>query len=502
MRILRFKPRDLAAFAAGAATVLAFAPFSQGYVAIAGLAVLFLLWDGETDPRSAFRTGWLWGLGLLGFGVFWLHVSIDQFGSVGTVTAVVITLIFIALMALYFGLAGGLLVRFSPHPSFFRLVLLVPAVWVLGEWVRGWFLTGFPWLLMGYAPIDLPLAGFAPVTGVYGLSWGMALTAAVLVAMYRYRSGMAAAAMVVVLLLWGGGYLLRGMAWSVQQGPPLKVSLMQGDIPQHKKWDRAQLVPTLETYLGMTMAHWDSDLVIWPETAVPAFLDQVEENFIKPLAKAAREHDTLMLFGVPVYDTKTGAYYNAMLGLGRQGRDLYYKRHLVPFGEFLPMRWLLAPLHPYIAVPMADFSSGKPTKPLVRLDSLQAGVSICYEDAFGNEVIRALPEADFLVNASNDAWFGDSLAPYQHLEIARMRALETGRYLLRATNTGISAVIDPKGKVVGSIPFYKRGVLTREIHAMRGYSPYAQWGNTPVILAVFSMAIGGVWLGRRRSVGR
>ena len=478
-------------------TTLAFAPFSQGYVAVAGLTVLFLLWDGDTDPRSAFRTGWVWGLGLLGFGVFWLHVSIDQFGSVGTVTAIIITLIFIALMALFYALVGGLTTRLMPQPSIVRLILLLPALWVLGEWVRGWFLTGFPWLLMGYSSIDLPLAGFAPVTGVYGLSWFMAFSAAALAALYRHRGKASGAAVLAAMLLWGGGYLLQDHPWTTAKGGMLKVSLMQGNIAQERKWDREQLIPTLENYLGMTVEHWDSDLVIWPETALPAFLDQVEENFVKPLEEAAREHDTRMLIGVPVYDLESERYYNAMLAIGKQGRDLYFKRHLVPFGEFLPMRWLLAPLHPYIAVPMADFSPGEPTKPVVRLDDLQAGVSICYEDAFGNEVIEALPEAGFLVNASNDAWFGDSLAPYQHLEMARMRALETGRYLLRATNTGISAVIGPKGEVQGTIPFYERGVLTHEIHVMSGYPPYARWGNTPVVV-VMVLLTGAAWVARQQ----
>lgn len=487
---------SLVAFAAGALMVLAFAPFSYPYVALLSLVILAWQWSGIEQSKTGFRLGWFYGLGLMSFGIFWLRISIDQFGSVGTSVAVVITFVFIIIVALYFALLGWLLVRFT-RPSRARLLVVLPALWVLIEWLKGWVLTGFPWLSLGYSQIDLPLAAYAPLVGVYGVSGLLVFSSALLVSLYQFAGFWRLFALIVLAGIWGGGVWLQSQDWTTPKGDALKVSLVQGNVPQQIKWDREQLMPTLELYSTLTIQHWDSDLILWPETAVPAFLDQVDEPFVKPLAAVARENNTLMLFGVPVYDPDKGSYFNAMVALGEGKRDQYYKRHLVPFGEFLPLRFLLEPLHKYIAVPMDDFSRGDPTKPVVSIGQYKAGVSICYEDAFGDEISQALPEADFLVNASNDAWFGDSLAPYQHLEMARMRALETGRYLLRVTNTGISAIIDAKGRLDKTSPLLEQDVLTGSMQPMYGMTPYARWGNLPVILAVLVMVVIGAIVGRR-----
>ena len=285
--------------------------------------------------------------------------------------------------------------------------------------------------------------------------------------------------------------------WTSPSGAPLKASLVQGNIPQELKWKPEQRNLTLNLYRDLTRAHWSSDLIVWPETAVPAFGSRIEREFLAPLAQEARANDSAVLLGIPVHTPKDGRYYNAMLSLGA-GRDSYFKRHLVPFGEFLPLKPWLQPLFDWMTIPMSDFSAGVQAKPLVTLDGYQAGISICYEDAFGEEVIEALPEAAFLVNASNDAWFGDSLAPHQHLEIARMRAVETGRFLLRSTNTGISAVIDPKGRITGRSAAFVEDVLTREILPLQGMTPYAHIGNYGVVvLALLSILAAMLW---RRTV--
>ncbi|MCB1819623.1 MAG: apolipoprotein N-acyltransferase, partial [Gammaproteobacteria bacterium] len=267
-----------------------------------------------------------------------------------------------------------------------------------------------------------------------------------------------------------------------------RVSLLQGNIPQDQKWRRSMRGPSLQLYLDMTASVPDSRIVIWPETAVPAFATEVETSLLAPLDALLREQGRDLLLGI-VDGSESGDYYNAMLSLGVSGRDRYYKRHLVPFGEYLPFDAWTRPLLDFLQIPMSNFSPGGDGRPLLTLAGQPVGVDICYEDAYGTEVARALPEATLLVNASNDAWFGDSLAPHQHLEIARMRALETGRYLLRATNTGVSAIIDARGQLRGVSPQFERAILSDDVVPLRGTTPFVLWGNVAVVLLAALMLL-------------
>ena len=469
------------AFTAGVMTLFAFAPFSFFPFAILGPALLFLLWLDAT-PAQAFREGWAFGLGLFGFGVFWMHISIDQFGNVGTWLAVLITLLFVATIAGYYGLIGWVGKRFfaSGKPSV-MLLLVFPLLWVLGEWLRGWFLSGFPWLSLGYSQIDSPLAGFAPVLGVYGISLMVVFSAGLLVMAYTDRRINPMIALILALVIWGDGLLLGQIQWSEPSDKPLKVSLVQGNIAQAEKWQRDNLRPTLQLYRDLSREHWGSDVIVWPETAVPAFMHQVDRDYLKPLQQEAHAAKSALLLGIPIWQSEGKRYYNALLALDGE-RDDYAKRHLVPFGEFMPLKGIIGPVLAWINIPMSDFSAGSAERPLLKLGGRDVGVSICYEDAFGEEMIQALPDAEYLVNVSNDAWFGDSLAMPQHLEIARMRALESGRYLLRSTNTGISALIDARGQVVARSPKLERHVLSGEIQPLQGMTPYARFGNWLVVL--------------------
>ncbi len=440
----------------------------------------------------------MFGLGFMGFGVSWLHISIDQFGGVGLPLAIIITLLFIATIALFFGLAGWLGARLCSKNKTTNLLIIFPAIWTLVEWMRGWFLTGFPWLSMGYSQLDTPLQGLAPIVGVFGVSWIVALLAALVAlilrafmdapalqskAMFKPLLGIAG-----IIMIWTVASLLDGHLWTKPAGEPIRATLIQGNIPQEIKWRRDQFRPTIQLYTSLTRANWESDLIIWPETAIPAFYRRVKDDLLDPLEAEAQSHNTDLLVGIAVQGSKDSSYFNAMVSLGKE-RGTYSKRHLVPFGEFLPLKWLLNPLIDFLQIPMSDFSAGDNDKTRLNLAGYPAGISICYEDAFGEEVIQALPEAAFLINASNDAWFGDSLAPHQHLEIARMRALETGRYLLRATNTGISAIIGPKGDIQGLSAAFKRETLTREIIPMQGMTPYVLIGNGGIISALLILLV-------------
>jgi apolipoprotein N-acyltransferase len=481
------------ACASGALLVLGFAPFGWYPLVLIGLLGFLIALNGAS-PRIGFLRGWLFGVGLMGIGVFWIRISLNEFGNMDTWVAHLLTGVFVATMALFYGLTGWLIRRLDRGPAWLVPLLLFPGLYLLSEWLRGWLFTGFPWLSLGYTQIDGPLGGFAPILGVYGVGLLILLSAGLVWGLlprsgrWLGRGRIAAAAALV--LIWGGGMLLKQVSWTVPSGPGFRAAVVQASIPQAMKWDPDQLVSTMEIYWDLTERNLDAELVVWPETAIPDFLHHVRDVLIEPMAARAREEGTEIVLGIPVMELDTGRHFNALLSLGSR-EDLYAKRHLVPFGEFMPFKAWLGPLVDLFEVPMSDFSRGSSERPLLAVGDRLAGVSICYEDAFPAEVSQALPEAEFLINVSNDAWFGDSLAPHQHLEMARMRALENGRYLLRATNTGISAIIDQRGRVLGTIPAFVRGDFATQVQPYAGATPYVRLGNAPAItLAAFMVLLG------------
>jgi apolipoprotein N-acyltransferase len=480
---------DLLAAAAGASLVLAFAPFEWRVLSVLAPAVLLLVWLDST-PGQAFRRGYLFGLAFFGCGVSWVFNSIHVFGEAPAPLAAAITASLVLFIALYPALTGYLVNRYFRASDALTLVLAYPALWSLLEWVRGWFLTGFPWLTLGQAQLDWPLAGVVPILGATGATLVCMISAGLLVfVLVGSRRGFWLAVGGLAALWLTTGVLGR-VDWTYPAGAPLTASLLQGNIAQDEKLRAGQLEPTLRLYRRLTEAHWRSDLIVWPETAVPIWYDEVAASFLEPLAREARRHGTAIITGVFAYDPHAGEAYNSVVRLGAEP-EFYHKRHLVPFGEYLPLRNLLTWMESMIHIPMSDLSAGH-GRPLLRLPvlgDLAVGISICYEDAYGAEVNDALPEATLLVNVSNDAWFGDSLAPHQHLEIARLRALETERWLLRATNTGISAVIDARGQVVARAPQFETRVLTTTVQPRQGVTPFSRWENWAVVAAALLMLL-------------
>ncbi len=329
------------------------------------------------------------------------------------------------------------------------------------------------------------------MAGVYGVSLAVVFSGGLLWVAVRAAGRGRWIALAGLAALWSAGAGLRWVEWTWPTGAPLQASVIQANIQPSMKWDPEALVPVLQAHLELTRERLEgSDLIVWPETAVPAFLDEVRDGLIDPMTRTAREEGTAIVLGIPFRELDTGRYYNGLLSIGAE-EDLYAKRHLVPFGEFMPFNAWLGPLVKLFEVPMSDFSRGAPGESLLKVNGIAVGASICYEDAFPEEVIQALPAAAYLVNVSNDAWFGDSLAPYQHLEIARMRALEAGRPLVRATNTGVSAVIDHQGSVLGSIPLFARAGLTVELQPRAGATPFVAVGNWLAIGLALVMAVAG-----------
>ncbi len=483
-----------AAVGLGVLAVAAFAPFGLWPLAPLSLAGLFLLWR-EARARRAAWTGFLYGLGFMGAGVSWVLVSIAQFGGVGPVLAAIATLGFVALLALFPALSGALAAVVPPR---LRMPLGAPAAWTLGEALRGGVLTGFPWLSLGYSQSDGPLAGLAPVLGVAGIGWLLAVVGGLLAHAWARRRVWP---LVPAGALLAAGLPLQRLEWTRPAGPPLEVALVQPSIPQVLKWKPEQLAPTLAKYRERTLANLDADLVIWPETAVPRFRYRVQRRFLGPLAARARARGSALVIGIPILDPEHLRYYNAALVPTPEGPgEVYAKRHLVPFGEYLPLEPWLGGLFAFLHVPMGEFAAGDSREPpLLHAAGRVLGVSICYEDAFSREVLQALPRAEVLVNLSNDAWFGDSLAPPQHLQIARLRALETGRPLLRATNSGISALIGHHGRILASAGLFEDRVVRGRVQPRQGLTPYAVTGPWPAWGLALGLWAGAAW--RRKGRG-
>ncbi len=487
--------RALAAFCAGALAPLAFAPFHWFPLALLAPAVMFAVWrDG--GPRGGFRDGWLFGLGLFGVGVSWVYVAIHDYGYTSAPVAGLLTLVFVAGLALIPGALGafsaGLQRALGEQRPGLLLLGAFPAAWVLLEWVRGWILTGFPWLQLGYAFIDTPLAGFAPWAGVYAVTWAAALSAGLLLYAWQRRGRRAALALLALAGLWGLGWAAGQVSWTEPEGAPLTVAVVQGNLPQETKWDPQQVHRRLDRYAALTRQHLGANLIVWPENAMTVFYHQIRDDYLLPLAQQVRAAGGTLILGVPVQDPGSGRYFAAMAAMGETPL-FYFKRHLVPFGEYVPLASLLRGVVGFFDLPMSGFSRGT-GQPLLQAQGELLGMSLCYEDAFGEDLIPALPAARLLVNGSNNAWYGDSLAPHQHLQISRMRSLETGRDAVRATTDGISALIDHHGRLVEVSPQFRTVVLTGTVQPRRGATPYVRVGNAPVVAGALVLLLGAlVW---------
>jgi apolipoprotein N-acyltransferase len=470
----------------GACLPFSFSPYDLLPVAVACLAVLFLLWQDVTPREAAFR-GYCFGLGMFGHGVWWVQVSIHQFGLPLYSFSVTMTALFVAFMALYPALTGYLVRRLPARSPTACLLFCMGPLWVLIEWLRGWLLTGFPWLHLGYGQVDGWLAGYAPLLGVHGVSAAVVALAAALVFAVQstgYRRGMALLPLLLVPL---AGLVLSHVSWTRPAGPSEQAALVQGAVPQAVKWRSDFRAPTLKLYEALSEPHWGDAVMVWPETAVPAFPSEIPD-VLRRLGARADATGTALLVGMPEGEPRGGRYFNSVVLLNG-ARQRYAKHHLVPFGEYLPFDRVLRPLLDFLTIPMSSFSAGPETQPPLAQGELRIGISICYEDAYASEVRKSLPDANVLVNVSDDAWFGDSIAPHQHLQISRMRALEAGRYLLRATNTGISAIIDERGKTVARSPQFEPYVLTGTFERRSGITPFMRFGHAPLILAMITLVL-------------
>lgn len=469
----------------GALTVFGFAPFNLFWLPWLTLAALLVIWQQAATPAQVFRLGLAFGLGLYGVGIYWIYISLHTFGGMPWWFAGFCTFCLCAFMALFPALAGYLAKKIG------HLLWSAPLLWALSDWVRSWIFTGFPWLTLGYSQApDSPLSGFLPVVGVYGVSTLLMLGAASLACLLI--TPQRKPAFIMLALLWLGGSLLTLVPWTQPTGKPVSVALLQGNISQTIKWSPEHAEQTLRQYFDMVQ-QTQAQLIVLPETALPVLLDQLAPSYLDALKQHAVQQKGDLLVGV--VESKQDQYFNSALSLGSSPTQSYSKSHLVPFGEFIPLKSLFGWIYrDWLHMPLSDLSRGTSKQPLL-IAGQKVGVNICYEDVFGEEIAQQLPQAELLVNISNDAWYGQSFAADQHMQFSQVRAIETGRMVLRSTNTGATAIIDKNGQVLQHAPHDEAVILTGEAQSYQGKTPYVWWGNWAFL--VLSVA-GLIWTRVRR----
>ena len=486
----------------GAVTVAGFAPFHLYALPILTLAFLFRLWSDAPTARAAMALGFAFGLGFFLTGTSWVYVSLHRFGGMPALLTAVSTLVFCAVVAMYPALAGLVAHRIgrsrSQSLAAIHALLTMPACWTLGELGRGTLLTGFPWLGLGYSQVaESPLAGYAAVLGSYGVAWVAAICAGALALVISRladdaRRTLLPVAVIAAIVVAGG--VLRTIEWTSPQGAPVTVALLQGNVAQERKFS-PEVLPSIFAQYRTMVEKTDARLVILPETAFPIFLHQLDPEYLAALAEPIAQRGGDVVFGIAIADMSTRAYYNSVISAGASPPQLYRKQHLVPFGEYLPLRFLFAWVLDVLHMPMADFDTGPSNPPPIAVAGQRLAVSICYEDAFGSEMRGQLPAATALVNVSNDAWFGESLAAEQHWQIAQMRTLEAGRMMLRANNTGITGIIGPDGRAISRLPAFTVDTLVGELQGRTGSTPYVRWGEWAIVIVIGAILAGAIAIG-------
>ena len=467
------------ALLAGAALPLAFAPFDVWWLAWLLPAVQMGLWL-DCAPRAAAWRGFWFAVGQFGTGTYWLYISIHGFGKAPVWLALLLMLALVAIMSAYQALLGYGVVRWRPRsPALFAL-LWVPALWTLVEWLRGWLLSGFSWLSLGYSQTDSPLGGFAPLAGMYGIAWAcLTIAGALVLALQRTRWSARLAALALVLALVAAGQWQTGIRWSSVAGPDVGVAIVQGAIPQDEKWLEENHDATLKRYRDLTRSALGTPLIVWPEAAAPDLVNNLG-GYFGALYDEAQARGSAIVLGALRADDAEKNYYNSVLALDN-GVRWYDKHHLVPFAEFFPVPKFVRGWLRLMSLPYSDFTHGAAAQAPLPAAGLLLSASVCYEDAYAATQLPALATATALVNVTNDAWFGNSSARYQHLQISRLRAMEARRFLVRAANDGVSAVVDPFGRVVAQAPEFAATVLKSKLTPLTGLTPFARSGNFAIM---------------------
>lgn len=529
----------------GAIQVFAFAPFAQWWVLYPSFIGIFLLLNQTLiHGKKLFLVSFVFNLTMFICTLHWIYVSMDLFGGMPLIVSAFLIVLLCAYLALFPTFALWLSYKIPTQSNSIRLLMIVPSIWLITDWLRGWVLTGFPWAYLGYSHADTPLVGFAPILGVQGVTLAILLICASLTLLV-IRNSMPLAASLIVLLI-AGGYGLKQLSFTTLQDP-ISVKLVQGNIDQNKKWLTAHLPTSLYKYLQLsgiqiTPAILDSlmlgqnvkspsvvadlkasglsleetkyqqrvndnkELIIWPESAIAA-LEINMQAYLQLLSPVLEANNKSLITGIINYNVFDKSYLNSIIMLGKLPEGLgysevspnrYAKHQLLPIGEFVPFEDLLRPLAPYFNLPMSSFKRGGAIQENLRSSETSLAPALCYEIAFP-ELLRQNIHKDtgVILTLSNDAWFGDSIGPHQHLEIARMRAIEFAKPVLRSTNNGITAIFNDKGEEMGRLPQNVAAVLSQEIQPAYGETPYQRFGQLPLFIFCFLSFAGALLLNNK-----
>jgi apolipoprotein N-acyltransferase len=483
---------------AGALMPLSLAPFLLWPIAIVCMMVLFAGLQNQSPLQALLRAA-VFGFGLFAAGVSWVYVSMYNFGGVSMLFAAGGTALFCLLLAILFALPFTFSALIPQRPLFWLLGW--PALWVVSEWFRSWIFTGFPWLYAGYSHTDTWLNGWAPIGGVLLLSYFTALTAAVSMQVVQRRLCPATIfSSLLVITVFVSGLTLQKKNWTEPTSEQLSVALIQPNIEQQDKWSPANRSKILKKLLKLTEDHWGADIIIWPEGALPALYTQIEQ-YLGDVDGLAKSYKSALITGLPTNSNPLGPYYNSMLVLG-DGQGKYDKTRLVPFGEYVPFESLIRGLNGFFDLPMSSFSLGSKNQPPLTAKGQNIATAICYEIAYPDLVVKNARNTSIILTTSNDAWFGASIAPHQHMQMARMRAIENGKPLMRGTNNGITALVDHRGAIFGKLEQFSDGVLTGRISLRTGETPFSRFASWPVVFfSLFIVAIFTFHGVRRRTLG-
>ncbi|MFI4954608.1 MAG: apolipoprotein N-acyltransferase [Gammaproteobacteria bacterium] len=480
---------DFISLLLGALLPLAFAPFNMYPIAILVPGALLLVW-GSPNPKQLLWRGWLFGCGFFGIGVSWVYVSIHEHGFAPVWLASLITILFVAILALYFAGQAWLYRRLFPRPTLLAWCLGFPALWALFEWLRGWLFSGFPWLNLGYSQIDSPLGGYIPIVGIYGTSAITVAVGALLAYAFFTQARMRWISISAAILIVIAGFGLSYIQWTQPTGDSKQISLIQGNIPQAHKWDSKFVRSIIKKYVDLTEQNWDSSIIIWPEASLPIPLPD-SATIVASLDQQARAHQATVIMGVLELAPGTTDYYNGIIATGT-GTGLYHKRRLVPFGEYVPFGSVTRGIIELFNLPYSNIIPGNPEQPVLISGDWKISPLICYEIAYAQLADDAALQGNILLTISNDTWFGRSLGPKQHLQIAQFRALETGRYVIRATNNGLTAIINHRGEITAIAPAFETAVLTAQAQSTTGFTPIVRFGHWPIII-ILLLLLGLAW---------
>ncbi len=497
-RLDTFIGSSLISIASGIGITLSLAPFNYWPLAILSAGCLFLLMQGK-NIRQAAIFGWLFGLGLFGSGASWVFVSIHDFAYTSAAMAALLTALFCACLALFCALTWGFYTwvlngfKFVPAEnntsySSSLTVLLFASVWVLGEWLRSWLLTGFPWLFIGYSQTESLLSPWASLIGVYGISFIIVASGAQIAALGNQlirqnlmmgpqttSSQKTAPASISLLIIWLLPIALTFPSWTEKNDQALTVSMVQANISQHDKWQSSYRQQHLALYLRLTEPHWQSsDVIIWPEAAITVFYDRALA-LLDTLNDRANSSQSAFITGIPTRDLNSGSRYNSLIALG-DGEGSYQKQKLVPFGEYIPFVNVLGNLLAFFDLPVATMSAGNPKQSPLEVNDWRTQPLICYEVVYPSFTAKAAANSQVLITVSNDSWFGRSIGPLQHLQMAQMRAIENQQYVLRSTGNGVTAIIEPDGNINQRSEQFEQAVVSGEFFTVSGKTPWTRYG--------------------------